>query len=69
MQGETSLEYGQKLRQKFEFFTNFQNFLKFPLKISPQNCKSFPPKAKFPGNEIPKFRIFSMHAYMDVELI
>ena len=33
---ETSLEYGQKLRQKCEFFTNFQNFLKE---------KDFPPEA------------------------
>ena len=60
------LEYGQKLHQKFEFFTNFQKCLeekdqnihlndKFPLKIA--NI----PKAKFPGNEIPIFRIFSMH--------
>ena len=24
----------------------------------PQNCKDFPPKAKFPGNEIPKFHFF-----------
>ena len=24
----------------------------------PQNGKDLPPKAKFPGNEIPKFRIF-----------
>ena len=32
--------------------------------MSPQNCKYFPPKAKFPGNEIPKFRILSMHASM-----
>ena len=29
---------------------------------SPQNCKDFPPKAKFPGNEIPKFLLFSMNA-------
>ena len=33
---------------------------KYPSKLndSPQNCKYFPPKAKFPRNEIPKFRIF-----------
>ena len=27
--------------------------------MSPQNCKDFPPKAKDPGNAIPKFHIFS----------
>ena len=36
---------------------------KYPYKwsIFPQNCKYFPPKAKFSGKEIPKFCIFSMH--------
>ena len=35
---------------------------KYPSKceISSQNCKDFPPKAKFPGNEITKFQILSM---------
>ena len=27
----------------------------------PQNRKDFPPKARFPGNEILKFHIFTMH--------
>ena len=37
---------------------------KYPSKlwISPQNCKYFPPKATFPGNEMTKFHILSMHA-------
>ena len=41
----------------------FRNRQKYPSKwyISPQNCKDFLPKAKFPGNEIPKFHILSMH--------
>ena len=36
---------------------------KYPSKwyISTQNCKDFPPKARFPRNEIPKFHILSMH--------
>ena len=49
--GEISLEYGQKLRQKCEFFTIFQHFFeekdqnvhlndKFPLKISNFSLKS-----------------------------
>ena len=29
--------------------------------IASKNCKYFPPKAKFPGNEMTKFHIFSIH--------
>ena len=36
---------------------------------SPQNCKYFPPKAKFPGKEIPKFHIYSMHGGEDLFML
>ena len=39
------------------------------MNFSPQNYKDFPPKAKFPGNEIPKFHIFSMHAELPIHVI
>ena len=31
----------------------------------PYNCKYFPPKAKFPGNEMTTFNMFSMHVWLD----
>ena len=33
--------------------------------VFPQNCKDFPPRAKFHRNEIHKFHIFAMHAHMN----
>ena len=62
------LEYGLKLCQKCDFFTNFQIFFerkrqKYPSKlyISPQNAKISLQKHIFPRNEMTKFHILSMH--------
>lgn len=63
---EISVEYGPKLHQKCDFFYKFSEMFgrkipKYSSKwsISTQNCNYFPPKATFPGNKIPKLRIFS----------
>ena len=57
-----------KIASKMWFVYKFSDIFvrkgpKYPSKwyTSPQNCKDFPPKAKFPGNKIPKFPFFSMH--------
>ena len=60
-----------KCVKKCDFFLQMSEIfvrkrLKYPSKryISPQNCKDFPPKAKFPKNQIPKFHILSMHVHV-----
>ena len=60
---------GQKVRQKcvvvfYKFSHENIRTIHLKDKCFPQNCKDFPPKAKFPGNKIPKFHIFTMHRPM-----